>query len=299
MKHFYSNIETTSPQDNLALQVIELLCNSPLNKGDRVIETKIADNLQISRTPVRKVLALLAQNGVLAPRAKGGFILAVNKSELSQIQTEQTSDGDDKLFLDIARDRNKGSLPKEVSESDLMRRYEVSRAVVQRVMNKLQRLAIAERKLGKGWIFQPTIDDSDARRESYEFRIILETGILQHPNFKLSPEWVKSTRDAHEEILQAIWKESMSIQLFEMNAKFHLGLAHASQNRYLVSAVEQQNHLRQFLNYDWIYGHERVVTSCQEHLDILTSLEQGNIEFASALLRQHLKTAQQLIRTLK
>src|SRR3546814_17878518 len=61
-----------------------------------------------------------------------------------------------------------------------------------------------------------------------------------------------------------------------------LGLAVASGNRYFANAIQQQNRLRRFSNYDWVYGHERVVVSCSEHLEILDRLEAGERDLGAA-----------------
>ena len=93
------------------------------------------------------------------------------------------------------------------------------------------------------------------------------------------------------------WSDTVSIALYEMNAAFHEGLAAASGNRYLLVAVQQQNRLRRFGNYDWTFGHERVIVNCREHLAILDQLEASQNEAAAALLRRHLEGAARLKRT--
>ncbi|MFN7001362.1 MAG: FCD domain-containing protein, partial [Elioraea tepidiphila] len=99
-------------------------------------------------------------------------------------------------------------------------------------------------------------------------------------------------------MLAAPWRDELAIALFEMNARFHEGLVAGAGNRFLLAAVQQQNRLRRFSNYDWGYGPARVVQSCTEHLEILDRLEQGEAELASLLLRRHLERAAALVRPL-
>jgi DNA-binding GntR family transcriptional regulator len=187
-------------------------------------------------------------------------------------------------------------LPQEVSESDLMRRYDVTRPFLLRVLMQLAEVALVERKPGNGWAFLPSLEDASARRESYEFRLLIEPSALLADGFELESRWLEEARRQHEAFLSASWRETSSIALFEMNAAFHEGLVAASGNRYMLLAVRQQNRLRRFSNYDWVYGFERVQVSCREHLEILDRLESGEREVAAALLRRHLERARNLPR---
>ena len=106
--------------------------------------------------------------------------------------------------------------------------------------------------------------------------------------------WIEDMRGRHQEMLATPWSETASIALYEMNAQFHEGLVAGSRNRYWLVAIQQQNRLRRFTNYDWTFGHARVVVSCREHLDILDSLEAGDQAAAAELMRRHLDGAAKL-----
>jgi DNA-binding GntR family transcriptional regulator len=84
-----------------------------------------------------------------------------------------------------------------------------------------------------------------------------------------------------------------------MNADFHEGLAAATGNRFLHSAVRRQNQLRRLSNYDWDQGLERVRVNCAEHMSMLDHLEAGENEVASALMRSHLQRASKLTPVVK
>jgi DNA-binding GntR family transcriptional regulator len=135
---------------------------------------------------------------------------------------------------------------------------------------------------GHGWRIQPIIADAQARSESYRYRMLIEPAGLLEPGFRLDPAWAAEMRRRHQEMLAMPWSETASIVLYEMNAAFHEGLAAVSGNRFLLVAVQQQNRLRRFGNYDWTFGYERVVVNCREHLAILDRLEAGEREAAAA-----------------
>ena len=177
-----------------------------------------------------------------------------------------------------------------------MQRYDATRPIVQRVLTKLSEVAAVERKRGHGWRFQPTISDLQARAESYRYRLLIEPACLLEPDFRCDPAWIAEMRHRHEAMRAMPWSDTASIAFYEMNAAFHEGLAAASGNRYFLLAVQQQNRLRRFGNYDWTFGYERVVVNCREHLAILDRIEADDHAAAADLMRRHLEKAAKLKR---
>jgi DNA-binding GntR family transcriptional regulator len=294
-----STLEKAPPsrlQRELSAGIIDLIRSEGLAPGTRLAEVALAERLQVSRTPVRAALKLLAGRKLVHAGASRGYFVADTAPALHKTPPKPSPDDTDRLFLAIARDRRAGRLPDEVSERDLMQRYDATRPVVQRVLTKLAEVAAVQRKPGHGWRFQPTLGDMQARDESYRYRLLIEPAGLLESGFQLDPAWAAEMRRRHQEMLAMPWSDTASIALYEMNAAFHEGLAAASGNRYLLVAVQQQNRLRRFGNYDWTFGHERVIVNCREHLAILDQLEAGQNEAAAALLRRHLEGAARLKR---
>lgn len=281
-------------QRDLTARLLEGLRQEATPPGTRLTEQGLARQLQVSRTPVRAVLEALAQRGVVERRPGGGYLLRHLPPPDPPAAAPEGGDEIDALCIRIAEDRVARRLPAEVSEADLMRRYGVARGFLLRVLNRLAEIGMAERKPGHGWQFPALLQDRQARQESYVFRLMLEPPALLLPGYALSPGWIATMRRRHEAILAAPWKETDSVTLFEMNAAFHEGLVAGANNRHLLLALQQQNRLRRFLNYDWRLGFGRVVASCTEHLEILDRLEAGDTEIAALLLRRHLERAQRL-----
>lgn len=283
-------------QRELSADILELIRSEQLAPGTRLAEVALAERLQVSRTPVRAALRLLASRRLVRQGAQRGYFVGSSTIEPTKRPAKPRHDEADRLFLAIARDRRAGRLPDEVSERDLMQRYSATRPLLQRVLTRLSEVAAVQRKPGHGWRFQASISDREARAESYRFRLLIEPAGLLEPGFRLDQPWAAAMRRQHQEMLATPWSETLSIALYEMNAAFHEGLAQASGNRYLLVAVQQQNRLRRFANYDWTYGHERVVVNCREHLAILDCLEADDRTQAAALLRRHLEQAASLTR---
>jgi DNA-binding GntR family transcriptional regulator len=299
MKQKLSTPRGTEPsrlQRELSIGILRLIRTDGLKSGTRLAEVALAERLQVSRTPVRAALSLLARRGLVKQGARRGYFVTDKTAAAPKLAERPAPADTDLLFLAIARDRRAGKLAEEVSERDLMRRYKATRPTIQRMLAKLAEVAAVQRKPGHGWRFQPSISDPLSRQESYRFRQIVEPAALLEPGFRLDPAWIAEMRRRHQRMLDTPWDKTASIALYEMNAQFHEGLAGASGNRYLQVAVEQQNRLRRFANYDWTFGHERVLVSCREHLAILDRLEAGDREAAAELMRQHLQRANALQR---
>lgn len=276
-------------QQRIAASVVEAM--RALEPGVSFTEVALAQQLGVSRTPVRAALAALERRGVLKRVPGAGYRLHGPRTKLAKLDLDAPVKDADRVFLAIAKDRLEGALPVDVSEADLMRRYEVTRPTILKVLARLAEVGQVERKTGHGWAFMSSISDAATRIESYRFRLLIEPASLTEPGFKLDAGWLADMRVRHEGMLRRTWRDSDAITLFELNAEFHEGLAAASGNRFFQMAMQQQNRLRRFVNVYWTHGPERVEVSCREHLDILARLEAGDNEVAAALMRRHLQQA--------
>jgi len=287
-------------QRNLAAQIVLFLQRQHLDSGSTLTELGLAQQLGVSRTPVRAALRLLESEGVLtredapAQGRRGTWRVAQNAATMQRPNLAPPIADTERLFISIARDRLEGILPGDVSEADLIRRYDVSRPTVLNVMTRLAEVGQVERKTGHGWTFASAAVDASTRQESFRFRMVIEPAALLEPGYALDAAWSADMRDRHERMLSSPWQDTQAVALFDLNAEFHEGLAAASGNRFFQRAVEQQNRLRRFVNVNWQHGPERVQVSCREHLGILDQVEAGNAEVAAALMRQHLSRASAL-----
>lgn len=289
-------ISFTRLHADLALRIIDLITTGAFGPTNRLAESVLAARLQVSRTPVRAALRLLATYGVTKATARGfavaDSITSTIPDAIKALQAEPNSADDvGRLALAIAADRKTGALPSELSEAELMRRYHVARPLMKHLLNQLVELGVAERKPGHGWLFLPYYENKAAFQESYRWRQIVEPAALLEPGYRVDAAWIETTRQKHEQVLQNPWYETASISFFSMNAAFHEGLCAGAGNRFILAAMQQQTQLRRLANYNWTYGLERVQQSCREHLEILSCVEAADMEQAALLLRQHLGAA--------
>lgn len=56
-------------------QLVDAIQSGAIGADERLVQEKLADELQISRTPVREALLRLEQDGILVSSSRGGFLI--------------------------------------------------------------------------------------------------------------------------------------------------------------------------------------------------------------------------------
>jgi DNA-binding GntR family transcriptional regulator len=276
-------------QAKLAGRILHMLKEQGAGPGHHLVEVDLCQHFGVSRTPVRGALKLLAEQGAVEARANRGFVLLEPVKTAPQVETVNLQDEEDReLFVAIAEARNTGRLPAECTQQEMMRMFGAKLPAVVRVLRGLSELGLVERKPGNGWSFIASINSASAQAEAYAFRYMLEPAALLQPGFELDREWASACRARHLVFKRKAWRDTLAVEFYGMNADFHEQLARCSGNRYMLDAMQRQNQVRSFLNYNWEYGVSRVRASIEEHLAILDAVEAGRNEQAAELMRTHL-----------
>jgi DNA-binding GntR family transcriptional regulator len=279
-------------QADLASRIVRMLKEQGAGPGHHLVELDLCRQFDVSRTPVRGALRLLADQGVVESRANRGYVLRDTIKALPDLDLANPEEEEDKrLFIAIAEARNSGALPDQCSQQEILRIFDTKLPTALRVLRQLADLGLVERKPGNGWSFAQLINSADARTDSYAFRSIVEPAGLLEPSFELDMDWLDHSRDEHLAFRKLRWRDTMAVELYAINSDFHEGLARCSGNRYLLDAVQRQNRLRSFLNIQWVNGVERVEASIDEHLEIMDALAEGKNLRAHALMKLHLDSA--------
>ena len=279
---------SSSLQTRLAGRILMHARERGYGPGAWLSENALAQTFGVSRTPVRGALAVLSKRGLLNVVPRRGYVLkrAVRDQDLEPYA--DLASEDDKLVQRMAADRFSGSLPDNVTETDLMRRYGVARGALARVLNGLVQDNVIERRSGHGWRFLPAFDATQLHEDSYRFRLLIEPACVLEPTFRLDKARAQRLRQIHVDLLSDGLEKLSSIQFFELNAEFHEFVAGCSRNRFLEQAVIHQNRLRRFFSYIAVFAPERMRVSCSEHVAILDRLIAGEREHAATLLWRHL-----------
>jgi DNA-binding GntR family transcriptional regulator len=283
------SIDPSPLQAELAARILRSLHEQGAGAGHHLVEQDLCRQFGVSRTPVRGALKLLAEDGRVESRANRGFILLKPITDVSAAELIDPQDEEDQqLFIAIAKARNTGKLPVEVAQQEIVRMFDAKLPTVLRVLRQMSELGLVERKPGNGWSFMASIDSSRTRSESYAFRRAVEPAMLLQTTFELDREWAKESRAKHMEFRRKPWRDTFAVKFYEINSDFHEQLARCSGNRYMLSAVQRQIQLRTFMNYQWVYGVERVHASIDEHIAILSALEANRNQDAAVLMESHL-----------
>ena len=275
----------------LAGRIVEIVRREGFDVGHRLTEQFLCDALGVSRTPVRRALQYLAATGAVRSEPNKGFQLAQPARALGKLAVPEPSDSDEAVYMAIADDRLAARLATEVTETALMQRFGATRLQVQRVLNRMAREGIVERKAGRGWVFQPMLDTPEGYRESYRFRMIIEPAALLEPGYAIDRADLDKCYREQVELLEgglSTWTRS---QLFHPGVHLHETIVAGAHNRLLLDALRKVNQLRRLVEYRAKLDRERMRQQCEEHLVLIDLLRRDERMEASHYLRQHLAGA--------
>ncbi|MBN8956946.1 MAG: GntR family transcriptional regulator [Rhizobiales bacterium] len=259
--------------------------------GCRVTEQQLTCALGVSRTPVRMIMPYLASKGFLA-EGKHGYFIPEKMPELDSRAAAIPKSADQELFDTIILDRSNNRVPEQFSEAQFIRRYDVPRSQLTRVLIRLSLDGLVEPSTGQGWRFLPSLENERAYIDSYRFRVIIEPAGILERGFKQDDEKLRSLRAGHVKFSGV---KSTDRQLFiELNSDFHETLARFSNNMFIIENVRKHSRLRRLSEHAF-YDDVRMRTLMTEHIAIIDALLEGQREWASALMKRHLEIASKAV----
>jgi DNA-binding GntR family transcriptional regulator len=275
----------------LATRIVEHVRRENYSVGQRMTELALAQALGVSRSPVRKALQFLADNQIVSTSASRGFELTKPVIELVDLDLGADRTPDEDTYLRLANDRINGLLPDELVESDVMQRYGLSRLQVQRILNRMAREGMMERKPGRGWLFRPLLTDALQHRQSYRFRMILEPGAILEPGYRVDAIELEKCRREQQELLDGGIERCTPAELFRAGVHFHETVVAGAGNPFLLDALQGINRMRRVVEYGTKLDRSRLYQQCTEHLKLIDLLNAGERMEAAHFLREHLNGA--------
>lgn len=278
--------------DQLALSIEGLIAVGELSHGDTLAERALAERLDVSRSPIRQALKLLEEKGLVVTREDGGYTVANNpKLPALDILTSSSTDEIEPIYLKIAEDRLEGRLPDKITESDLMRRFALTKAQLSGILQRIVHEGWIERLPGHGWRFLPILTSPETYDQGYRFRILIESAALMEPGFKVDELALKRCLAEQQELIDGAVEWASPAQLFDANARLHETIAGFSGNVFIVESLKRINRLRRLMEYKKVVDREAAARRCKEHKVLIELLLNGQREAACDFIRLHLRDA--------
>lgn len=278
----------------IAQQIFQLCRVEGWPAGHRLTERALAEQFQVSRSPVRLALDLLVEQSVVARTESGRYFLRVSGRDLDGHLLDLPQTEGEMLHEQILRDRFAERIPQQITEADLLRRYATTRGPLLKVLQRLSQEGMVDRGQGHGWIFRKILNSVEAHRASYEIRLMLEPQAMRSANFKIDRERVKRLLDVYYDFRdKKTWMDTA--MQYELDAELHEIIASFSGNEFIVEVVQRHNQLRRVAEYELFYSDDRTQDSHDDHIQILEALLEGDVELAAILMTKHLYESSRLV----
>lgn len=288
-------IRPTALQLDLARRIADEILTDTYQTGAHLSEELLARQYQVSRTPVRGALKLLASQSMISYRPNSGYFVCPVVDGAAPLTLQSQGLTADAFYRKLIDDRANRILPESFTDRDLLQRYGVPRSLLAKTLVRLSAEALIEKRKGHGWRFPVSLENADARAESYRFRTAVECAGFAEPKFRTDPAALSRMRAAHEQLLAMGGDAIPADVYFPLNADFHEMLARFSGNRFILQTVQQQNLLRRVEKNTAFFREQRFAASIGEHLDIIQALENGDRHWAAAIMRHHLRQIEKVV----
>lgn len=286
------------------------LVDGSIPEGLVLLEGPVADILNVTRTPVRKALQALEEEGIVSRFDGRGYTagpagveprrLALDAAMLGvddDAEPVRKTLGWEAIYNEVERNVVHLSVfdSHRVNELELARHFNVGRAVARDVLLRLEALGLLEKDERMRWAVKPL----DARRLNhlYELRWLLEPTALRGGAQSIPPAELQ-TMIGHLRKAMASYPKISRIELDGLEHDLHISLLSRCPNEDLLQSLERTHCILTLSKH--VLGETAPMPEndpfMSEHLDILQAVSGGDIAQAESLLRRHLEgSCQKLI----
>lgn len=276
----------------LAQKILDVAGERGMSPGERLAEQALASLCNVSRTPIRKALQILAERELVTADVDGGYLLAVDPVATARLEDTADGEGESETYAAILRDLAAGRIAETQTVAALQRRYAVSRQTVQNALMKLAEENLAERAPGQQWLLKQFAISADAAAKSYEFRLATEPLALTLPDFRRDIPAMTALRQSML-ILRGMNETNFDRRLFDRtDFDFHLLIARSCGNPFMAEALANHHRRRRASPPAGHVNAFRLMQSNLEHIQILEQIERGQMELAADLMRVHIQLSQ-------
>jgi len=256
-------------------------------------EKALSEQLGVSRTTVRKVIATLTARGVVAGNGRERIVHSSRgtMSPFPQAETVSAFEQVEKRFMEwILRENTRpGTM---INELELARRFGVATTGIREFLNRFQRFGLIEKRPNSGWLFKGFTESFALElfeiREVFELRSAIAFAGLPAS----SPLWprLQALRDEHLSLLSDIERRYQDFS--DLDSRFHRLVNSATPNRFVDSFYDVITLIFHY-HYQWNKRDERQrnEAAIREHLAYIDALLSQNVVVVVPACRAHLESA--------
>jgi DNA-binding GntR family transcriptional regulator len=260
-------------------------------------ENRLSARLGVSRTTVRKIIALLAQQGVVTGLGRQRLIRSSEAApqRFPAAETVPLSEQVEKRFMEWML-RDNASPGTSINELDLARKFGVATSGIREFLNRFHRFGLIERRPNAGWVFQGFTPRFALElfeiREIFELRSAITFAAL--PESSLLWQRLAILREEHLSLLGEV--EQRYHDFSGLDSRFHRLINSAEPNRFIDGFYDIITMIFHY-HYQWNKRDERQrnEVAIREHLTYIEALFSRNPAIVELACRAHLASAKETL----
>jgi DNA-binding GntR family transcriptional regulator len=269
-----------------------------LRDGDALpSENALSVRLNVSRTTVRKVLAMLAEQGGVNGSGRQRHVRSAiaTSRRFAEAETVPLSAQVEKGFMEwMLRDNARPGTT--INELELARQFGVATTSIREFLNRFQRFGLIERRPNAGWDFKGFTTSFALElfeiREMFELRSAMAFAALSDD----SPLWrqIEALREEHLSLLSEIDRRYHDFS--DLDNRFHRLINSARSNRFIDDFYDIITLIFHY-HYQWNKRDERQrnEVAIREHLTYIEALLSRSRAMVELACRAHLTSARETL----
>jgi DNA-binding GntR family transcriptional regulator len=283
-----SSMASSALVQTIAVQIRQKIQTGVWSPGDHLSAQKVADDFNVSRSPAREALVLLANQSILEQLPNRGFFVLEPLQETRDLSDQSVPLEEPDAYYRLSEDWLNNAIPAEVTEQFLRTRYDLTKAQVIDVLNRASKVGWVTPKPGYGWRFLNVAKTPESLEQIYSVRSLIEPAALLEPTFRHDTAKLQRLKKEQQNLLEGGIETLPADVLLKSGIRFHEEFIQLSGNPLYHMILVQMNNMRRLIEYRSMIDRNRFYKQCAEHIRMIELVEQGNNTEAAQLMKQHL-----------
>jgi DNA-binding GntR family transcriptional regulator len=260
-------------------------------------ETKLAEQLSVSRTTIRKILKELSTRGIIGAGPDGYVVLRRPRRAESFPSPETVSMAKriEEKFMDwmLRGDRKPGDF---INGLELARQFDVSPTSLREYLTRFSRFGLIEKRPNSSWLFKGFT--AKFALELFQVRELFEItsarAFAEQPKSAVVWGFLDDIEKEHFDLLQNI--ETHFQDFSELDERFHRMINEVSDNRFFTDFYDVIALIFHY-HYQWnkVDELQRNEVALVEHLKYIEALRSRDLTRVDAACRAHLSSARKTL----